>query len=60
MIIQPSATPNVPEVLENNNDVILELPPKTGTDIAELLKILYNVFMIVICACIIKRVCYNN
>lgn len=60
MVIQPSATPNVPEVLENNNDVILELPPKTGTDIAELLKILYNVFMIVICACIIKRGCYNN
>lgn len=35
-------------------------PPYTGTKLAEILKILYNVIMIVICYCKLKRFCYNN
>lgn len=35
-------------------------PPYTGTKLAEILKILYNVIMIVICYCNLKRFCYNN
>ncbi len=35
-------------------------PPYTGTKLAEILKIVYNVIMVVICSCNLKRFCYNN
>ena len=45
---------------DNMQDTDILLPPETGTKLAEFLKILYNVIMIVICYCNFKRFCYNN
>lgn len=45
------------EIIEEENAV---LPPATGTKLAEFIKILYNVIMIIICSCKLKRFCYNN
>ena len=51
----------IPDDTSNNsNDNVMLLPPQTGTKLADLLKIVYNVFMVVICCCNIKRICYNN
>ena len=36
------------------------LPPKTGTYLAEIIKIMYNVIVIIICYCKFKDICYNN
>ena len=36
------------------------LPPKTGTYLAGIIKILYNVIVIIICSCKFKDICYNN
>lgn len=36
------------------------LPPKTGTYLAGIIKILYNVIVIIICVCKFKDICYNN
>ena len=45
---------------DNKQDIDILLPPETGTKLAEIIKILYNVIMIVICSCNLKRFCYNN
>ena len=45
--------------LENDEESIID-PPYTGTKLAEIFKILYNVVVIVICYCKFKRICYNN
>lgn len=45
---------------KNNAENEVLQPPKTGTKLADFLKILYNVIMIVICYCNFKRFCYNN
>lgn len=50
----------IPDNLEENENNDNMLPPVTGTKLAELLKILYNVIMIVICSCNLRRFCYNN
>lgn len=51
----------IPDDTSNNsNDNVMLLPPQTGTKLADLLKMVYNVFMVVICSCKIKRICYNN
>ena len=36
------------------------LPPKTGTYLAGIIKILYNVIVRIICVCKFKDICYNN
>ena len=51
---------NPDNTLDNEDSGDKVLPPKTGTKLAEFLKILYNVIMVVICCCNLKRFCYNN
>ena len=50
-------------VVEENVEEIKQeevLPPKTGTYLAGIIKILYNVIVIIICSCKFKDICYNN
>ena len=50
----------LPDNEVNDFEQELLLPPKTGAKLADFVKILYNVIMIVICSCNLKRFCYNN
>lgn len=51
------------EMSEVEEEIVEEeimVPPITGTKLAGIIKILYNIIMIVVCCCIIKKFCYNN
>lgn len=50
---------NINNDIEDSNQEII-MPPQTGSKLAELLKIVYNVIMVVICSCNLRRFCYNN
>ena len=50
----------LPDNEVNDFEQELLLPPKTGAKLADFVKILYNVIMIVICSCNLKKFCYNN
>lgn len=49
----------IPEDISNNVNNEDVLPPKTGTKLANLVKMLYNMIIVVIC-CSIKNYKYNN
>lgn len=42
------------------NEEVEELPPKTGTKLAEIFKVVYNVVVMIVCCCKLKIFCYNN
>ena len=49
------------EVKEDELGMLDEVvPPDTGTKLADFIKILYNVVMVIICCCKLNRFCYNN
>ena len=45
---------------DNKEEIGNVLPPLTGTKLADFIKILYNVIIVIICCCKLKRFCYNN
>ena len=45
---------------DNKEEIGNVLPPLTGTKLADFIKILYNIIIVIICCCKLKRFCYNN